>query len=217
MSMSLPEKLAVALALSERWAGAMPGASLTDRIAGVTDLGQEGAKGAAACAESLIGAMGFASIQLASSWLKDVAEAPGWAPSSPLVEWAAAVAPKLGSAGTSAQLAQQLQALARDTGGTSTPADQVVAVETPHVEVAERTVPAGPGAEPPMLVTPNDEETDPLGVAEASDELESLPFDEGATEDSSGPAFEPLISSLDDLFDDDDSVDLDGPSDDDDE
>jgi hypothetical protein len=217
MTMSLPEKLAVALALSERWAGAMPGASLTARIAGVTGLGQEDAKGAAACAESLIGAMGFASIQLASSWLKDVADAPGWAPSSPLVEWAAAVAPKLGSAGTSAQLAHQLKALARDTGATPTPADQVVAVETLHVEVVTRTESVGLGAEPPMIVAPNEEETDPLGVAEATDELESLPFDEGAEEDSSGPAFEPLISSLDDLFEDDDSVDLDGPSDEDDE
>ena len=62
---------------------------------------------------------------------------------------------------------------------------------------------------------------DPLRVADARDELDSLPFDTdndadtdlGGDPESDDPFSEPIVGSLDQYFDDDDSVDLDGPED----
>ena len=117
MSMSHPEKVAVAVAVTERWAGEMPGERLFGRVAHVTGLDPDRAKAAANSAESLIGAMGFGSMSLAATWFRESAQWTDWTPSASFTEWLGSVVARLGSTDSAADLARAIQGVRARVGG----------------------------------------------------------------------------------------------------
>lgn len=237
MSMSHPEKVAVAVAVTERWAGEMPGERLFGRVALVTGLDPDRAKAAANSAESLIGAMGFGSMSLAATWFRESAQWTDWTPSASFTEWLGSVVARLGSTGSAADLARAIQGVRARVGGgaPSRASATMVVVDSERLEVTAVAMTdlamtdLAPAPEPSpveeiaaVLSAPLEVvDDDPLRVADARDELDSLPFDTdidsdtdlGGDTESDDPFSEPIVGSLDQYFDDDDSVDLDGPED----
>jgi hypothetical protein len=232
MSMSHPEKIAVAVAVTERWAGEMPGERLFGRVAHVTGLNPDRAKAAVSSAESIIGAMGFGSMSLAATWFRESAQWTDWTPSASFTEWLGSVVARLGSTGSAADLARAIEGVRVRVGGgaPSRVSATMVVVDSEQLEVtavAMTDLALAPEPSPveeiaavqsaPLEVV----DDDPLRVADARDELDSLPFDTDIDADtdlsgdseSDDPFSEPIVGSLDQYFDDDDSVDLDGPED----
>jgi hypothetical protein len=198
------ETLATSVALIERWSGGVQGARLIDVVTTVASADASVAHRATDRAEVLFGALGPSSMRLAAEWLREGVRAIDYRLNPDMVDWMEVVMDRLGSSSDAGALGRTIQELL---GLWQTSSSSIARSRSSRVS-------GGVFAEgSASVIAPSSGRG---GSVSISDDLAALPFDQDAGLDADA-SVTPMEGLLEQCFDDEGSVDLDGPSDEDDE